>query len=54
MRRALSSESGFLGCFDLGFGLLRLLLLPSLSVHGSGVTEQETVVGFGLGFLVGL
>lgn len=54
MRRALSSESGFLGCFDLGFGLLRFLLLPSLSVHGSGVTEQETVVGFGLGFLVGL
>lgn len=54
IRRALSSESGFLGRFDLGFGLLTFLLLPSLSVHGSGVTEQETMVCFGLGLLVGL
>lgn len=54
MRRALSSESGFLACFDLGFGLFRFLLLPSLSVHGSGVTEQTNMVGFGLGFLVSL
>lgn len=56
MRRALSSESRFLGFFDLGFGLLRLLLflLPSLRVQGSGVTEHKKVrVDFELDFLDG-
>lgn len=56
MRRALSSESGFLEFFDLGFGLLRLLLflLPSLRVQGSGVTEHTKVqVDFELDFLDG-
>lgn len=40
MRRALSSESGFLGFLERGFGLLLLLLLPVLRVHGSGEMEQ--------------
>lgn len=51
MRRALSSESGFFGFLDLGFGLLRLLSLPSLRVHGSGLREHENLVRLKLGFL---
>lgn len=45
IRRALSSESGFLRFLDLGFGLL-----PSLRDQGSGVIEQlqRKVVAFGL------
>lgn len=50
MRRAFSSESGFLGFLDLGFGLLKF---PSLRDHGSRETAQEMVValGFDLGVL---
>ena len=42
MRRALSSDSGFLEFLDLDFGFSRL---PSLRVHGSGVTEDKTITG---------
>lgn len=52
MRRALSSERGFLGFFDLGFGLLRLEELPSLRDQGSGLMEQSNV-GFRVPFLAG-
>lgn len=38
IRRALSSESGFLGFLDFGFGLVGS---PSLRVQGSGVTEER-------------
>lgn len=46
IRRALSSERGFLGFLDFGFGLASLLLLlPSLSDQRSGVIEKTMVVG---------
>lgn len=48
MRRALSSESGFLECLDLGLGLFGSL--PSLRDHGSGVTEEDEWMGV-LGFV---
>lgn len=48
MRRALSSDSGFLGFLDLGLGLLGSL--PSLRDQGSGVTEEWMVI---LGFVEG-
>lgn len=48
MRRALSSESGFLGFLDLGFGLLGS---PSLRDHGSGLTDDLTrILNFVDGF----
>lgn len=51
MRRALSSESGFFWCLDLGFGLSRFFGLPELRVHGSGLRQQRIV---GCGGLFGL
>lgn len=48
MRRALSSESGFLEFFDRGLGLLGSL--PSLRDQGSGVTEEWIGI---LGFVEG-
>lgn len=38
IRRALSSESGFLGFLDLGLGFVGL---PSLRENGSGRTEER-------------
>lgn len=38
MRRALSSDNGFLGFLDLGLGFVGF---PSLRDHGSGCTEKE-------------
>jgi hypothetical protein len=48
MRRALSSESGFLEFFDRGLGLLGSF--PSLRDQGSGVTEEWMGI---LGFVEG-
>lgn len=49
IRRALSSESGFLGFLDLGLGFVGL---PSLRENGSGRIEQCMCMGI-LGFVVG-
>lgn len=50
MRRALSSERGFLGFLDLGFG--RSGWLPSLRDQGSGLTDEED--GFTMIFILTL
>lgn len=50
MRRALSSESGFLGCLDLGLGRSGF---PSLRDQGSGVTEERTLTWILGGFVEG-
>lgn len=47
IRRALSSERGFFGFLDLGFGCVGL---PSLRVNGSGWIEECMGI---LGFVVG-